>query len=309
MIRLLAVLITGLALIACATQRKDVATHKDTKKSDFLFEKSLGQDKECIAAFQSGDLLYLISRTRVGGSGKYTLYAHHVSVYDPRTGLMATVAIQSYGDVNCSNIPFQQTRTDTFAKVYFVASPDFRSIFDQFRDNPGALENAIDAGPPYYRRTYKWSGQITFISLDNHVVRETRSVNDLVNYLTAFSVGHAKLVIEKRLDDIRVHEEKTRKQIEKYRQKQDTALARWTTRLKNTYKIGDKVCTYDTNLFGYFEGTSGQKIKVRVIGRPLPEDMRAGFFFSPYDGRFQYRRFESIRWFERGEIAPCNFND
>ena len=83
------------------------------------------------------------------------------------------------------------------------------------------------------------------------------------------------------------------------------ARRRFEEASKLTVKIGDSVCTYDTNAYGSVEQIEKERIKVHVIGEAVGDP---GYFFK--DGsrvELTYQKVEAPRWFDRSRLAGCRF--
>lgn len=291
MTRLLVLLFCAVVTACSTTGSRTI----DTKKYVFLWEKDLRGG--CVAAFHSESLLYLVTREKHSGNLVY------VSVYDPRTSIFATVPLYYRGNENCRNVDFSNLPTQSIAHLNFIESPEFRAIFDGFGENPDALKNAIDAGPVYFRYNGQWNGKRSALNLDRMNIDNVKSVGDVSSYLKRLSNERATSMISTRTSFI------TTKEAEAQERKIRTKQARdgWDNRMSQQLGVGDKVCTFDSNLFGFVENINGEKVKVHVVGRATPVIEMTGYFFSGVEGRFQYSRIESIRWFARSELAHCHF--
>lgn len=295
MTRLIVVLFCML-IAACSTGGShQVDTPIDKNKYVFLWEKDL-QDG-CAAAFHSESLLYLVTKERNSGNLIY------VSVYDPRTSIFATVPLYYRGSESCRNVSFSILPTQSIARLSYIESPEFRIIFDNFSNNPEALKMAINAGPVYFRYDGQWNGKRSALNLDRMNIKDIKSVADVSSYLKSLSNESAIAMIGARKAFIATKEAEAQER--KIRTKQ--ARDGWDNRMSKQLGVGDKVCTFDNNMFGFVENISGEKVKVHVVGRATPAFAMSGYFFSGVEGRFQYTPIESIRWFVRGELAHCYF--
>ena len=86
----------------------------------------------------------------------------------------------------------------------------------------------------------------------------------------------------------------------------NAAQESWSSRNKNAYKIGEKVCTYKGNFFGYVEQSNENRLKVYVAGKV--KDKADGYFYSGVEGSFYVEKVEGIRWYEKNEVSNCTFN-
>lgn len=291
----IALLLALMLLSACATKETQPI---DPNKYRFLFDIPRLSNGGCVAAYEGDSLLYIVS--------KNVYYKDtYVSIYDPKTSVFADVVLYYKGDTACRDIRFSSLAAQPSAQLNFIESPDFRNIFDRYREDPDRLRNAINAGPPYFRGDEKWQGQRSALNLDGHIVSGIKTTDDVARYLKNLEPKRAASMIQARLkfiNAISAREEQKRQQIQR-------AQEAWNNRLTSKYTAGDKVCTYDTNLFGYVEDVQKERVKVHVVGRAAlgPFDTK-GFFFKFGDGSFDYSPLEAIRWLGRDEIAPCNFS-
>lgn len=196
---------------------------------------------------------------------------------------------------------------------YYVLSNSMRSIFDNASKNPEAFKEEIKLfDPPFFellsggstkrpvqvgytdrRDGHDYLGDIKSYYKNLSTVKADRLINPVL----------AKIAEEQAEKERKEHEEKL--EIERRQMEEKIAQARWDNRLGAKYSIGDKVCTYDNNSFGYIEDLNANKMKIHVVGQA---DRKNGFFFSGIDGNFNYKKVEAIRWFDRNELAHCNFN-
>jgi len=278
-------------ILSCQTTKSKPV---DPQKYGFLWEKKIGTG--CMAAYHSESLLYLVSRERLGD-------VVQVTVYDPRTSIFVTVPLYYQDNAPCKNVNFTSEKMMGSGHLNFIESPEFRAIFDGYKEYPEKLKNAINAGPVYFRYDGKWNSKRSALNLDRAITSEIKDLDDVVSYLMQLSAENAGYMINARTSSIAANEEK----IQNDRMQAKQARDRWENRMSTTLSIGDKVCTYDTNLFGYVENMNGNKIKVHVVGQVTQFVNMPGYFFSGMEGRYQYSRVEAIRWFDRVELGNCYF--
>lgn len=291
----IALLLPLMLLTACATTGHQPV---DPSKYHFLFDIPRLRNGGCVAAFEGDGLLYIVSK-RVAPDLTY------VSIYDPKTTVFADVALYYQGKAACRDIGFSSLAAQPSAQLNFIESQEFRSIFDRYREDPERLRNAINAGPPYFRDDGKWHGQRSALNLDGYRVSEIKTTDDVARYLKNLEPKRAASMIQARLSFVNAVSARE----EQKRQKVQRAQEAWNNRLTSKYTAGDKVCTYDTNLFGYVEEVQKERVKVHVVGRAaLGAFDTKGFFFKIGDGSFDYSPIEAIRWLMRDEMAPCNFS-
>lgn len=196
---------------------------------------------------------------------------------------------------------------------YFILSNGVRAIFDNASKNPEIFKNEIKYNsPPYFKQVSDYYTKAT-VQVGNTGRSNRHSyLGDIKSYYNNLSPSEADKLINPVLAKIAEEQaEKERKEreeklmIERFKMEQRIAQERWDNRLAAKYSIGDKVCTYDNNSFGYIEGLNASKMKVHVVGQANGKN---GFFFSGRKGGFNYKPIEAIRWFNRSELAPCYFD-
>lgn len=290
--------------IGCSTNMHYKNLNSSNPKSDserlkytFLFEKAF-YDKGCLAAFHKEGLLYLITKESSSFS---------VSVYNPKINIFATAAIRTSGYVTCKTVDFVNNRLLYVARLHFFVSPEYRQLFDNYKDHPEALKNAITSGPSYFGLGGQYNGQKSTLNLPNNNFKDIYSLFDLESQLRDFNKHKAKQLISARQSEVERITSKYKAIQEASQEKQRRAKEQWTNRMSQKLKVGDKVCSY-TNLFGYLEKMSGHKIKVHVVGDASQYKGDEGYFFQGASGEFQYTKIEAIRWFKRSEVSHCHFN-
>lgn len=289
MTRLLLVLFCAV-ITACSTPESRPI---DTKKYIFLWEKNFGD--RCIAAFHSESLLYFFV-----SSSKWREDYPNVVVYDPRTSFLASFSTSNKDIKECRNVNLVYLRPMHYvADLYFIDSPEFRAIIDSFTKNPEALKNAISEPPPLFKR---WNEGGVAINIDFQNISNAKSIDDVSLYLKHLSAERAMDMITKRKSFLA--KKKAEWEERKLRTKQ--AQDRWTNRMSKKLSVGDKVCTWN-NMFGFVEDIKGEMVKVHVVGRA--DSFLMGFFFSGFEGSHEYARVDAPRWFERGDLAHCQWKD
>ncbi len=285
-----------LALAGCANQ----TTQQDpAKQYNLLFSKNKINHNGCVAAFHKGKFLYLVS---VRGDTDWG----YISIYDPKTSLFLDVMFMTSKKTECQLVNPDTQKLAPPAQLNFIEHPAFKSIFDRHREAPSLLQSAIDAGPPYFRADGKWLGDRSALNIDRIRPSEVKTISDAESFLTGVSPNQAQLWINDRIAFVNAVSAKEIERKERSRQAMDV----WTNRSNATYKIGDKVCTFSTNLFGYIEEILPARFKVHVVGQAKPSPIETkGFFFSIGDQNFAYTRIESTRWFEQNEVARCEFGE
>lgn len=290
----LLILITMLA--ACATPEPQSV---DPNQYRLLFEKTRVGKLACIAAFDGSGLLYLVNK-------RADFNITEVSIYDPRTSLFAVVPVSYRGNASCRDIGFPSLTTLPTATLNFIEAEELRKVFDRYSADPNGLKNAITAGPPYFRDDGKWQGTRSALNLDLHSLTNIRTTDEVTTRLKAIDSKTAASMIRNRLTIVAAAISKEAQK----RQEAKRAEESWDNRLSATYRIGDKVCTYDTNWFGYVDEIQPDRLKVHVVGRAVFAGLDVkGIFFTPQEGSFEYSRIDAVRWLAREEIAPCSFTD
>lgn len=213
----------------------------------------------------------------------------------------------------------------------FVFLNEMRSILDNFIKNPSDFEKKVSKPSKLRYINFISENKVedSTLSLQN-VAGDFMYLGDIRDYYKDLSSEESDKLInaalakkakaEARALRNKLQEEKLKREreaekerkereeklrIEHFKMEQIIAQERWDNRLGAQYNIGDKVCTYDNNDFGYIEYLNANKMKVHVVGQA---DRKNGFFFSGIDGNFNYKKVEAIRWFDRNELAHCNFN-
>lgn len=283
-------------IFGCANQNP---TQKQVAKYEILFNKPNIDYGGCVAALHKAPFLYIISIQKDIDFGR-------ISIYDPKTSLLLDVPFQASHKEGCQNIHPESRKISTHAQLHFVEQADFRAIFNRHREDPSTLKTAINAGPPYFRTDGKWHSYRTTLSLNQGAVHHIKSIDDAEKYLSSISTARAQMWIDNRLSSIneiaakeKAHQERTQR-----------AMDVWTNRSSAAYKIGDKVCTFSSNLFGYVEEILPTRFKIHIVGqvKPAPFDVK-GFFFSAGSQDFTYSKIEATRWMEKVDVAPCDFGE
>lgn len=288
---------------------------KNIKKTGFSQRRGMHQYNIKLCGFYEDELLYLYYPTR----------GEKIVVYDKKSGLFTVSDFESNQRLNfksefkCSDYSIRLSdKLDpnlhySNSIKYYVLSNSMRSIFDNASKNPEAFKEEINlSDPPFFellsggstkrpvqvgytdrRDGHDYLGDIKSYYKNLSTVKADRLINPVL----------AKIAEEQAEKERKEREEKFR--IELFELEQRIAQERWDNRLGAKYSIGDKVCTYDTNSFGYIEDLNTSKMKIHVVGQA---DRENGFFFSGIDGNFNYKKVEAIRWFDRNELAHCNFN-
>jgi hypothetical protein len=279
------------AILSCLLASACATPAIDTRKYEFLWEKNISSG--CIAAFHRDSHLYLINR----GLGNVIF----VSVYDPRSGLLATTRLnRRYAANTCREINFAEPPLDQPVALYIFESASFQDFFTKAKTEPQALLSAISAGPPYFTQDGKWNNEITTVDLGNGIRLESPYVYGLSGELKQFTRLLADKMYVRRKGEIARNEVVAKKQSMEFQEARD----RWSNRLSQKIAVGDKVCTFEKNLFGYVEAVNSDKVKVHVVGAG---SWGSGYFFSGIEGRFDFTRVEAIRWFDRAELGRCHF--
>ncbi|GLR63944.1 hypothetical protein [Marinospirillum insulare] len=273
-----------------------------------------------ICGYYDDELLYLIYPERLGSD---------IVVYDKKYGIFTESEFEESkriinrskrkSDFKCSDYSIRlsdKLRPNLHYSNsirYFILSNSVRAIFDNASKNPEIFKSEIKYNsPPYFRQVSDYYTEATVQV--GYTGRSNRHsyLGDIKSYYNNLSPSDADELINPVLAKIAEEQaEKERKEreeklrIELFKLEQRIAQERWDNRLGAKYSIGDKVCTYDTNSFGYIEDLNINKMKVHVVGQA---DRKNGFFFSGIDGNFNYKKVEAIRWFDRNELAHCNFN-
>lgn len=269
----------------------------DTNHYQLLFEKSLYQG--CAAAFYRGSLLYVVSKakTRLGGVLGY------VYVYDPRTGIFAETSLINPGKGHCRNVNLSSTNIGSSAELNYVKSIKFRTMLDHFRENPDGLKAVLSAGLNGLHYQFSVYGKPDTLELDGQSINHLHAVSDIAKYLIHMTMQQAQSMTGERESEYA--EKQAHDKAQALQSKQAHAL--WDNRMSMKLAIGDQVCTYDTNQFGYVERMVDSKVRVQVVGRVDSINAAPGYFFNGKNMQFHYKKIESIRWFNRNELAPCKF--
>jgi hypothetical protein len=308
MLRSLAVILV-LTLCACAMPLKDTRLPYERGAYQLLFNKSATE--QCVAAFEKENVLYIVSGWS-GGRGVGGSYK--VTIYNPASTLFITLHIlpPRHGtSQSCTAIDFERdvlpTQYRTSISPFFVGSADVRRLFDRYREDPSVLQEAVNAGLPYF--TFNRCKQ------DDCAVnfrRDIRASNlrEAAERLRAIDPTEARRTINVNIglqEDTEAQARQKAEEINRQLRLQDQLRRKaWDERLQQTVSAGDAVCTYDTNIFGNIEAVEGQRVKLYVIGKAQTP---AGFFFSGGDRKFSYEKIEGYRWFDRAEIGHCGFKD
>lgn len=258
---------------------------------DLIFKKDNGDFST--RGFYSEDLLYIRDCNQMNRG--------RIFVYDPRTSLIVTAGLEKnpyyhYYPTSCWLFDLRG------AELHFIASPELRAILNNALENPKILGDSID---------YVFSSLQKNVKIDWRA-KNIESISDIFKYLKQISNESASSMIQAGLieeDRKKAERETSRLQWEQKREqerlREKQAHERWDNRLALSLSLGNKVCTHDTNLFGYVESSNdNNKIKVHIVGQA--NDV-PGYFFKGKEGGFKYSPIESIRWFTRDEIAPCYF--
>lgn len=276
-----------------------------------LFEK----DELCV--FYDDELLYLYFPTH----GSY-----QTVLYDKRNGLYSIFTLKdkkTYRQLKYENIVKEFKCTDYKVDLsdildvsdeinqYYVVSDNIRLLFDNAAEDIESFKKEISPYPSFVGYYHSIKAAVLLESVDLADL-DDYYLGDFKYYYKNLSPSEADELINPVLAKIAEEQaEKERKEreeklmIERFKMEQRIAQERWDNRLSANYGIGDKVCTYDNNSFGYIEGLNASKMKVHVVGQANGKN---GFFFSGRKGGFNYKPVEAIRWFNRSELAPCYFD-
>lgn len=114
-----------------------------------------------------------------------------------------------------------------------------------------------------------------------------------------------------RLQQLRAQQEQQRiqREREQKRLKQQTMRNLWNAERLSPKQVGDKVCTFEDNIFGYVEQVAGNgKIQIRQRGKAINKP--AGLFFGLYEDRFNFSSNSlnnPIIWADSSEWGRCEF--
>lgn len=246
-------------LMACSTNTnyKDLMSQKESSSNEtvsdyaFLFEKSLNyHNTQCVAAFSKEEMLYIVAKE----SNLYQL-----TVYNPQTGLFVTAAATFNNFISCKEVVLEGIRVQYVAWLHAIVSPDFKRIFDNFKNNPKELKNTISSGPSYFRSDGKWKGEKSTINFPDTKFRDMNTIEDMEYIVRQLNVRHATNLINARMRVLKRYKKRDDVAKEKNRQEKiheskihNLAQKQWDNRLSQKLSIGDKVCSYK-NFFGYLE--------------------------------------------------------
>lgn len=260
-------------------------------------QKTRNFDDGCVTAYQRDGLLYLVTHSKFPGA--------KVSVYDSRFGIFAEVPFGTLDkNIDCETIDLNTVKLSQVAGLNYISSQKFKRLFDNASQDPAALKNAITAGPVYFRTDGNYDGERSAFNILQPKILNIKSLDDVAHYLQNINADRAEQIIGPRARDLARVDNERDKQV----QRQQEGQRLWNERLSATLHVGDKVCTYKNNWFGYVEDSKNNKIKIHVIGQVTSMSGAPGYFFKGNAGRFEYTPIESIRWVERDELAPCAFD-
>lgn len=263
-----------------------------------LFAKAY--DDGCRAAYDAGDQLVIVSRARkFEGSSDAT-------IYNRTNGLFLTARVaESYtplGDTCTQQNPAKLLTSPIPVYVSQLSNKAARKIFDDRDGPPEALERLITAGAPYFRYNGDYEGIQMITSLPDKVA--IKAPGSAFTVLSQFDVA----TVEAKGDASRAGVVKKTAEINAlYRESKAqyaAAQAIWINRASAKYAIGDSVCTA-SNFIGNIEEITKERFKVFVIGR-VPSVQAQ--FYSGLKSTTNFEKVDAPRWFDRSEVAHCDFS-
>ena len=175
MTKIIALLLASIPImISCSA----ISNKKEQQeKYHFLFEKELqsGNTKDCMAVFDREGLLYFFT--------SYYNKLYKITVYNPAVGEFAQLPILNENAVSCKSLPYayQEPHQTQWLRVAVMQSPGFRHLFNNYKQDPVSLKNAINATPYLFRVAGDWNGETT-ASLTNKSFRAD-TLQDVIDYL------------------------------------------------------------------------------------------------------------------------------
>lgn len=263
-----------------------------------LFAKAY--DDGCRAVYDAGDQLVIVSRAR-----KFEGSSSAV-IYNRTNGLLLDALVMdgdtTLGDTCTKQNPVKLLTSPRRADVWLLSNQAARKIFDDRDSSPEALEKLITAGAPHFRYNGEYEGvrMITEMpyKLAINVPGSAFTVLSQFNATTVEANAKASRVREVAyMAEVNAHAREAKARY-------DAAQAIWINRASAKYAIGDSVCTA-SNFVGNIEEITQNRFKVFVIGR-VPSVQAQ--FYSGQKSTTNFERVDAPRWFDRNEVAHCDFS-
>lgn len=263
-----------------------------------LFAKAYGDG--CRAAYDAGDQLVVVSRAK-----KFEGYSD-ATIYNRTNGLFLTAFVfennTPLGDTCTKQNPAKLLTSPVPVNVSQLSNKSARKIFDDRDGPPEALERLITAGAPYFRYNGDYEGVQMITALPDKVA--IKAPGSAFTVLSQFDVATA----EAKGDAARAGMAKKMEEINEVNReakaKYAAAQAVWINRASAKYAIGDSVCTA-SNFIGNIEEITKDRFKVFVIGRVQSVQWQ---FYSGLKSTTNFEKVDAPRWFDRTEVAHCDFS-
>lgn len=257
-------------------------------------------DDGCRAAYDAGDQLVIVSRAR-----KHEGHSD-ATIYNRTNGLFLTASfIEGHtplGDTCTKQNPVKLLTSPIPVYVSQLSNQAARKIFDDRDGPPESLEQLITAGAPYFRYNGVYEGIQMITSLPDKVAIQTPG--SAFSVLSQFDVATVEAKAEASRAGMAKKMEEINALNKEAKARYDAAQAIWINRAKAKYAIGDSVCTV-SNFVGNIEEITQDRFKVFVIGR-VPSVQTQ--FYSGLKSTTSFEKVDAPRWFDRSEVAHCDFS-
>jgi|SRR5690554_1318922 len=306
------IVILFIALAGCAATEVQQVPEIDKIEYTKIFENL----EKCDAIYQTDNLLVITKGRPRGHRDKYK----YVLVYNIDNGVFFTETFGYTGVVNsadhtCSSLhPRNFNKTTThFIFLSVVVPSSFRALFENAPNDPLTLLSAIETiNNVNLRNNGTWKGEKVLGLRDRHsdylkkieLELGEKEFSDIINNFKSIPPERlAELSLEMVEMNERVIRKRQREIIEK-KLREEAINNAWAARFNRTINVGDRVCTFHSNLFGYAEEVHGNRIRTYIVGKSSEYPR---FFFSNSQDRFRYEKIEGYRWFNREELGHCSF--
>ena len=299
----------------CSTTKKQYSAGLQNSQLDLVswFDTS----SRCAAVYKKGDFFYHI---RIERSAEYSY------IYDSKNYLLSPlmrIKGNRCSDLSTGTYKYSPHTVDDYQSILFVRTEGGRKqlkegLGDNFikirlrSDRGGGNGRALSTPDKYFSIFKVLKKDLDFQGMIQ--VMEGNSLSDDGVPIALFETYAEQRASQKKRDQ----DEALHKKIEKIKHKENQrrledirlsnlAHSKWENRMSDNKQVGDKVCTYEGNLFGFVDLVSGSKVKLQVLGKVTGQN--PGYFFSGKYGSYNYADKNSIIWIDLNKVAHCDFNE
>lgn len=281
-------------------------------KADFTLIATKTVGRVCLSAFAHDGRLFITEKN----TSRIEHADDAIIVYDPRTGILMSSSASWTGIYSCDSLRpsywahLDQHGTKKQVWTYYVKDESLRTRLNDYTMRRTA-EVELDR---LHRTTLSYSRKDILALVDNSV--PARTIEGMVTYLQGLTTERVAAMVKQEVDRparqaalAKLSEEKWRAEQEARMRVERQAKAEWERRMSYTLAVGDRVCTYVTNLIGDVEVVGRDRIKVHIVGQAQRPEA-PGVWFTDRPGRpVRTDGMETLRWFDRDELAKCAWRD